>query len=90
MSIRTDNDKEFFGKAMVAWAHEKAIALSLIEPGKPIQNALESLNGRLRNEWLNEHRFPALLHARTGVESWRRDYNEEKPIRALGGLRPVH
>ncbi len=47
--IRTDNGKEFCGKAMVAWAHEKGIALRLIEPGKPNQNAyVESFNGRLR------------------------------------------
>jgi len=88
--IRTDNGKEFCGKAMVAWAHEKGIALRLIEPGKPNQNAyVESFNGRLRDECLNEHWFPTLLHARTSIESWRRDYNEERPKRALGGLTPA-
>jgi len=75
--------KEFCGKAMVAWAHDKEIALRLIEPGKPNQNAyIESFNGRLRDECLNEHWFPTLLHARTSIESWRRDYNEERPKRA--------
>ncbi|MBN5006888.1 IS3 family transposase [Stenotrophomonas maltophilia] len=88
--IRTDNGKEFCGKAMVAWAHEKEVALRLIEPGKPNQNAyVESFNGRLRDECLNEHWFPTLLHARTSIESWRRDYNEERPKRALGGLTPA-
>ncbi|WP_447781492.1 IS3 family transposase [Stenotrophomonas riyadhensis] len=88
--IRTDNGKEFCGKAMVAWAHEKEVALRLIEPGKPSQNAyVESFNGRLRDECLNEHWFPTLLHARTSIESWRRDYNEERPKRALGGLTPA-
>lgn len=72
---------------MVAWAHEKGLGLRLIEPGKPNQNAyVESFNGRLRDECLNEHRFPTLLQARTSIESWRRDYNEERPKRALGGL----
>ena len=89
--IRTDNGKEFCGKAMVAWAHDKEIALRLIEPGKPNQNAyVESFNGRLRDECLNEHWFPTLLHARTSIESWRRDYNEERPKRALGGMTPAH
>jgi len=37
----------------------------------------------------NEHWFPSLFHARTSIESWRRDYNEERPKRALGGLRPA-
>lgn len=88
--IRTDNGKEFCGKAMVAWAHDKEIDLRLIEPGKPNQNAyVESFNGRLRDECLNEHWFPTLLHARTSIESWRRDYNEERPKRVLGGMTPA-
>ena len=78
--IRTDNGKEFCGKAMVAWAHEHGVQLRLIEPGKPNQNAyIESFNGRLRDECLNEHWFPSLLHARTEIETWRREYNEEHP-----------
>ena len=89
MVIRSDNGKEFCGKAMVAWAHERGVQLRLIEPGKPNQNAyIESFNGRLRDECLNEHWFPSLLHARTQIESWRRDYNEERPKKALGGLTP--
>ena len=75
---------------MVAWTHEKGVALRLIEPSKPNQNAyVESFNGRLRDEYLNEQWFPTLLHARTSIESWRRDYNEERPKRALGGLTPA-
>jgi transposase InsO family protein len=73
-TIRTDNGKEFCGKAMVAWAHERGVQLRLIEPGKPNQNAyIESFNGRLRDECLNEHWFPSLLHARTEIERWRRE-----------------
>ena len=64
--------------------------LRLIEPGKPNQNAyIESLNGRLRDERLNEHWFPSLLHARTEIENWRREYNEERTRKALGGLMPA-
>ncbi|SKB71770.1 Transposase InsO and inactivated derivatives [Luteibacter sp. 22Crub2.1] len=85
--IRSDNGKEFCGKAMVVWAHERGVQLHLIEPGKPKQNAyIESFNGRLRDECLNEHWFLSLLHARTEIESWRREYNEERPKKALGGL----
>ena len=88
--IRTDNGKEFCGKAMVAWAHERGVQLRLIEPGKPNQNAyIESFNGRLRDECLNEHWFPSLLHARTEIERWRREYNEERPKKALGGMTPA-
>ena len=87
--IRTDNGKEFCGKAMLEWAHVRGIALRLIEPGKPNQNAyVESFNGRLRDECLNEHWFTSLLHARTIIETWRREYNEERPKNALGGMTP--
>ncbi|PJL79284.1 hypothetical protein B9Y88_03280 [Stenotrophomonas maltophilia] len=87
--IRTDNGKEFCGKAMLEWAHVRGIALRLIEPGKPNQNAyVESFNGRLRDECLNEHWFTGLLHARTVIETWRREFNEERPKNALGGLTP--
>lgn len=88
--IRTDNGKEFCGKAMVAWAHARGVQLRLIQPGKPNQNAyVESFNGRLRDECLNEHWFPTLLHARTEIETWRREYNEERPKKILGGLTPA-
>ena len=88
--IRTDNGKEFCGKAMATWAHERGIELRQIEPGKPNQNAyVESFNGRLRDECLNEHWFLGLLQARTIIETWRREYNEERPKKALGGLTPA-
>jgi transposase InsO family protein len=65
------------------------VTLKLIEPGKPNQNAyIESFNGRLRDECLNEHWFTSLAHARHVIESWRREYSEERPKRALGGLLP--
>ena len=88
--IRTDNGKEFCGKAMVTWAYNRGVQLRLIQPGRPNQNAyVESFNGRLRDECLNEHWFTHLLHARTAIETWRREYNEERPKKALGGLTPT-
>jgi len=88
--IRTDNGKEFCGRVMLTWAHSNRVALRLIEPGKPNQNAyIESFNGRLRDECLNEHWFVTLAHARTVIEIWRREYNEERPKKVLGGLTPA-
>ena len=88
--IRTDNGKEFCGRAMLTWAHKQGVTLRLIEPGKPNQNAyIESFNGRLRDECLNEHWFTTLAHARTLIETWRREYNEERPKKVLGGLTPA-
>ena len=88
-AIRTDNGKEFCSRAMLTWAHERGVKLFLIEPGKPNQNAyIESFNGRFRDECLNEHWFTSLQHAKAVIESWRREYNEERPKKSLGGMTP--
>ena len=88
-AIRTDNGKEFCSRAMLTWAHARGVQLFLIEPGKPNQNAyIESFNGRFRDECLNEHWFTSLQQARVIVEAWRREYNEERRKKSLGGLIP--
>ncbi len=88
--IRSDNGREFCGRAMMIWAHENGVALRFIEPGKPNQNAyVESFNGRLRDECLNEHWFTSLTQARDLIEAWRQDYNEHRPKKDLGGLPPA-
>jgi transposase InsO family protein len=57
---------------MLTWAHQRDVKLHLIEPGKPNQNAyIESFNGRLRDECLNEHWFGNLAYAQTLIEAWR-------------------
>ena len=88
--IRSDNGPEFVGKAMLNWSFRTGVSLKLIEPGKPNQNAyVESLNGRFRDECLNEHWFTSLAHARQVIEDWRREYNEQRPKKSLGGLTPA-
>lgn len=88
--LRTDNGPEFCSRAMLTWAHARGVTLRLIEPGKPNQNAyVESFNGRLREECLNEHWFTSVAHARALIETWRREYNDERPKEALGGLTPT-
>lgn len=58
----------------------EGVQLLLIEPGKPNQNAyIESFNGRLRDERLNEHWFTSPPHAQVVIGAWRREYNEERP-----------
>jgi putative transposase len=60
-----------------------------IDPGKPVQNAfIESFNGRLRDECLNEHDFISLDHARSVIEDWRQQYNRERPHKSLGWRTP--
>ena len=88
--LRTDNGSEFCSRAMLTWAHQRGMTLRLIEPGKPNQNAyIESFNGRFRDECHNEHWFTSVAHAQTVIESWRCEYNDERPKKALGGLTPT-
>lgn len=87
--LRTDGP-EFCGRTMLTWAHERGLTLRLIEPGKPNQNAyIESFNGRFRDECLNEHWFTSVAQARALIETWRCEYNDERPKKALGGLTPT-
>ncbi len=85
----TDNGPEFISRALDAWAYAHGIDLHFIEPGKPNQNAyVESFNGRLRDECLNEHWFMSLGQARETIETWRLDYNAVRPHSALGDFAP--
>lgn len=84
-----DNGSEFTGKVMDGWAFNKGIKLDFIRPGKPNENAfIESFNGKLRNECLNENWFTSLEEVRRTIEEWRIDYNENRPHSSLGGLTP--
>jgi transposase InsO family protein len=88
--LRTDNGLELCGCAMLTWAHTRGVTLRLIEPRKPTQNAfIESFNGRFRDECLNEHWVTSVAHAQAVIETWRREYNEERPKKGLGGLTPA-
>lgn len=88
--LRTDNGPECCSRAMLTWAHAREFTLRLIEPGKPNQHAyVESFNGRLREECLNEHWFTSVSHARALIDTWRREYNDERPKAASGGLTPA-
>ena len=63
--------------------------MRFIEPGKPVQNAfVESLNGKLRDECRNLHRFRSLRHAREEIAAWRRHHDTERLRSALGHLSP--
>ena len=87
--IVLDNGPELTSKALDQWAYERGVRLRFIEPGKPVQNCfIESFNGRLRDECLNEHWFLSLPDARRIVEEWRMDYNRTRPHSALGNLAP--
>lgn len=88
-TIIVDNGPEFTSRAMLSWAQENQVKLHFIDPGKPVQNAyIESFNGRLRDECLNQHWFKNLNEARQIIEAWRVDYNQERPHSSLKHLAP--
>lgn len=69
-AIVLDNGTEFTSRALAAWAHQRGVCLQFIDPGKPGQNAFaESVNGRLRDECLNESWFLSVAEARRVIEA---------------------
>ena len=87
VTLVLDNGPELISRVLEEWAHDHAVMLHFIDPGKPIQNAhCESFHGRLRDECLNQHWFRSLADARQIVEEWRLDYNQARPHSSLAGL----
>lgn len=87
--IVVDNGPEFRSEALDQWATLHQVTLHFIQPGKPIQNAfIESFNGRLRDECLNESWFVSLADAQQTIEAWRVDYNVARPHSGLAGRTP--
>jgi len=87
--IVSDNGTELTSVAVLRWALDR-VEWHYIQPGKPVQNAfIESFNGRLRDECLNEHVFVNLAEAREIIEAWRHDYNHVRPHSSLGALTPI-
>ena len=88
--IVSDNGTELTSRAMLEWQQERRVEWHYIAPGKPTQNGfIESFNGRLRDECLNEHLFTSLIEARRIIEAWRIDYNTKRPHTSLNWLTPT-
>jgi len=88
-SITVDHGPEFEGRVLDAWAYKRSVRLAFIRPGKPVDNCyIESFNGRLRDECLNEHWFITMAHARSVIEAWRIEYNTERMHSSLNDLTP--
>ena len=87
--ILSDNGTEFTSMALLKWCQEQGIRWDYIQPGKPYQNGyIESFNGKLRDECLNENIFVNLQEAKRLVEAWREEYNERRPHSSLNGKTP--
>ena len=89
-TIVSDNGTEQTSMAILQWSQDRSIEWHYIAPGKPTQNAfVESFNGRLRDECLNETLFTGLRHARIELATWRQDYNRVRPHSAHNGKTPA-
>jgi putative transposase len=88
--IVSDNGTEFTSRAILKWAGDNDVDWHYIDPGKPQQNGfIESFNGSLRDELLNEEIFDTLDEARRKLALWRYDYNQVRPHSSLGNKTPA-
>ena len=90
VSITVDLGMAFTSRALDDWAYRRGVKLDFIRSGKPSENGLiESLNGKLREECLNDRQFPSMDDARIKIERWWNDYNPRRPHGSLGHLPPA-
>ena len=90
LAVVSDNGTELTSVSILRWSQERQVEWHYIAPGKPTQNAfVESFNGRLRDECLNETLFTSLVQARAVLAAWRQDYNTVRPHSKLGGRTPA-
>jgi len=87
--ILTDNGSEFTSNIMNEWAYDHKVEHIFTDPGRPMQNGyIESFNGKLRAECLNQHWFRNIPEAKELIEGWRLDYNQVRPHSSLDNLTP--
>ena len=87
---RSDNGPEFIAKRLQAWIEEQGVKPLYIEPGSPWENGyVESFNGKLRDECLNEEIFWSRGEAQVILDGFRKEFNRERPHRSLGQRTPA-
>jgi len=88
--IVSDNGTELTSNAVLAWCGEVGVEWHYIAPGRPMQNGyVESFNGRMRDELLNETLFLSMAHTRVEIAAWVDDFNRERPHSSLGYETPA-
>jgi putative transposase len=89
-TVVSDNGTELTSSAILRWSQERQVEWHYIAPGKPMQNGfVESFNGRLRDECLNETLFTSLAHVRFVLDAWRHEKNHCRQHSKLGGRTPA-
>lgn len=73
--VVNDNGTELTSNAILRWCSGHKVEWHYIALGKPMQNGfVESFNGRMRDELLNETMFRNLVHACLVIAAWAADY----------------
>jgi putative transposase len=89
-TIQCDQGTEFTSMAMDHWAYWNKVGLDFSRPGAPGDNARnEAFNGTVRRECLSQHYFLNITEASVVLDSWRNEYNNERPHGSLGHLSPA-
>lgn len=89
-ALSVDNGPEFTSNVFISWCAEKRVEIRYISPGKPVMNPfIESFNGRLRDECLNQTMFLDLDHANEVIQKWWVDYNYHRPHSSLENKTPI-
>lgn len=89
-AIRCDNGPEYLSDVFVTWARDNNIRIQYIQPGNPQQNAyVERFNRTVRHEWLDQHLFESIDHARETATEWLWRYNNGRPNMVNGGITPI-
>ena len=93
MSAQNDKvlaDLQLTSMAILKWSQDRKVDWHDITPGRPMRNAfVESFNGRLRDECLNETLFASLSHVRAVPATWQHDCNHMRSRSAHGGAAPT-
>ncbi len=81
---------EFIAYAVQDWLREQAVKVIYITLGSPWENGqIESFHYKFRDECLNRQLFGSLAEAKIIIESWRLEYNTERPYSSLRDQTPA-
>ncbi len=90
LHLRSDNGPEFIANLLREWLGKLNVKPLFIEPASPWENGyIESFNGKLRDELLNQEIFYTLKEAQVLIERWRKEYNYIRPHSSLGYRPPA-
>jgi len=75
-TFSSDNGPKFTARAIRSWLKDLEVTTLFIKRGSPSENGyIESFNGKLRDELLNQEIFTTLMEGKKLIEEWCKEYN---------------